>query len=74
MVYEAPDEFEILPGNSHPLGPTVYEEGVNFSLFSKHGKSVDILLFNSVEDIHPSQVIHLDPKVHRTYYLSLIHI
>jgi isoamylase len=65
---EVPDSFDILPGNSHPLGPTIYDEGVNFSLFSKHGKSVDILLFDSPEDIDPVQIIQLDPLVHKTYF------
>ena len=65
---EVPDSFEILPGSSHPLGPTLYEGGANFSLFSKHAKSVDILLFDSAEDIQPSHTIHLDPQVHKTYH------
>ncbi len=60
--------LSITPGNSHPLGPTVYGDGVNFSLFSKHGLSVDLLLFDDVEDIEPSHIVRLNPAQHKTYH------
>jgi hypothetical protein len=35
-----------LPWRSFPLGPTVYSDVVNFSVFSKHSSGVEILLFD----------------------------
>jgi len=59
---------DILPGKSHPLGPTVCDDGVNFSVFSKHGTEVSLALFDSAEDILPSQIIPLDPIINKTYH------
>lgn len=55
-------------GKSFPLGATVYPEGVNFSIFSKHSTAVELLFFDRVDDAKPSRVIHLDPRVNRTYH------
>jgi glycogen operon protein len=37
---EYDQKSDILPGQSFPLGATVYSNGVNFSLFSKNGTVV----------------------------------
>ena len=55
-------------GRSFPLGATYYLEGVNFSVFSKHATSVELLLFDHVDDLEPASVIPLDPRVNRTYH------
>lgn len=55
-------------GNSHPLGATCYPEGVNFSIFSKNSRQVDLLLFDCEDDAEPSKVIPLDPQKNRTFY------
>lgn len=41
-----------MQGRSFPLGATVYPEGVNFSVFSKSGESVQLLLFDHVNEIN----------------------
>ncbi len=41
-------------------------KGVNFSLYSKHGTGVELLLFDTATDSTPSSVIALDLKRHRT--------
>ena len=43
-------------GRSFPLGATLYPEGVNFSVFSKGSESVQLLLFDHVDDPKPSRV------------------
>jgi isoamylase len=48
-----------------PLGVSLHPGGVRFALFSRNGKNVSILLFDSVEDMSPSKVLKLDPKKHR---------
>lgn len=55
-------------GQSYPLGATVFPDGVNFSLFTKNGTAVELLLFNSAKATEPSQIIRLDPEVNRTFY------
>jgi isoamylase len=57
-------------GQSFPLGPTLHPDGVgvNFSLFSKNCHGVDLLLFDSPEDIRPTRSISLHPLENRTYH------
>jgi isoamylase len=59
---------DILPGQSYPLGATFVREGVNFSIFSRNCDAIDLLLFDNVDDAHPSRVIRLDAKENRTFY------
>lgn len=56
------------PGKSHPLGATINPGGVNFSVFSKNGTGVELLLFDHAESDSPSQVYRLDPAGNRTGY------
>ncbi|MCX8025872.1 MAG: alpha-amylase family glycosyl hydrolase, partial [Thermanaerothrix sp.] len=60
-------EIKIHRGQSYPLGATIHDGGVNFSLFSMNSTAVDLLLFENPEDAEPSHVIRLDPKEHRTF-------
>jgi isoamylase len=56
------------PGRASPLGATWSEDGVNFSLFSRHATGVTLLFFDAVDDARPSRVVRLDPAVNRTYF------
>lgn len=53
---------------SSPLGATVIEAGVNFSLFSRTATAVEILLFDRQDDAVPSRVVRLNPATNRTYH------
>src|SRR5688572_4000868 len=55
-------------GHSSPLGASVVEGGVNFSLFSRSATSVELLFFDREDDARPARVIRLDPAANRTYY------
>lgn len=55
-------------GISSPLGATVVPGGVNFSVFSRDCSSVELLLFDQIEDAQPSFIIRLDPAYNRTYH------
>ena len=55
------------PGRSYPLGATVLPGGVNFAVYSRYAKQVEILLFESASDKRPTQVISLDPQRNLTY-------
>ncbi|MGD8977110.1 MAG: glycogen debranching enzyme, partial [Gammaproteobacteria bacterium] len=59
---------QALPGSPGPIGPSFRSEGVNFSVFSKNARSVELLLFDDVDDDRPSRTIAFDPLVNRTYH------
>jgi glycogen operon protein len=51
-----------------PLGATVVEGGVNFSVFSRHASALELLLFDHVDDRRPSRVIPIDGVTNRHYH------
>jgi isoamylase len=55
-------------GQSSPLGATVYEHGVNFSVFSRSASRIDLLFFDHEDDALPSRIIPIDPCTNRTYH------
>lgn len=55
-------------GSSFPLGASVTEDGVNFSLYSKNASRIELLFFDSVDADRPARVISLDRQRHRTYH------
>ena len=55
-------------GGSAPLGATVAEGGVNFSLYSRDADRLELLFFDQADDPKPSQIVELDPVDHRTYH------
>ncbi len=59
---------DVLSGQSYPLGATVRPDGVNFSVFSRNGEQVELLLFDDVDDGVPARTIQLDPQQNRTFY------
>jgi isoamylase len=46
-------------GKSFPLGATLSPGGANFSIFAKHSRAAQLLLFDRVDDSKPSRVIDL---------------
>ena len=56
------------PGRSSPLGATPARNGVNFSVYSRDGTGVELLLFDRDDDARPARVISLDPFINRTYH------
>ncbi|MBW1823160.1 MAG: glycogen debranching protein GlgX [Deltaproteobacteria bacterium] len=58
--------FQFHPGKPLPLGATLSEDGVQFSIFSRHATSVILQLFNKSEDQNPSFEIELDPEKNKT--------
>ncbi len=59
---------DLQPGKSFPLGATVYPEGVNFCIFSKHAEAIELLLFDEPTAPQPARVIKLSPQVNRTFF------
>ncbi|MFK7990076.1 MAG: glycogen debranching protein GlgX [Sandaracinaceae bacterium] len=66
--------LDLAPGGPSPLGATLRDEGVAFSVFSKHAERVDLLLFDEVDEAEPARVITLDPQLHRTHHYWHVHV
>ncbi len=60
------EKMNLLPGKPLPSGATVFAGGVNFSVFSRHGTSVILELFEAPDDAAPSASFVLDSRVNRT--------
>jgi glycogen operon protein len=58
----------ILAGSASPLGATVLDGGVNFSLFSRTATGVELHFFAREDDARPTSVVTLDPVKNRTYH------
>jgi isoamylase len=67
-VSDLPENRTGFTGEAFPLGATISTEGVNFSIYCRHGQSVELVLFDEMEDIVPSRVIKLTTNNNRTYY------
>ena len=68
------DQLVITAGRAQPLGATVDANGVNFSVYSEHATSVQLLLFADHDEQLPSQVIDLDPEVNHSFHFWHAHV
>lgn len=59
---------ELHKGNTSPLGATVCNGGVNFSIFSRDCTGIELLLFDHADDATASRIITLDSRHNRTYH------
>jgi isoamylase len=55
-------------GTSFPLGASLEPGGVNFSVYSRNAKLIELVLFDGEDAIKPSRVIPLNAAEHRTYH------
>ncbi len=55
-------------GQSAPLGASIRSGGANFSVYSKHATSMELLLFDNVDDGLPARIVRLDPVKNRSYH------
>ncbi|HHQ14197.1 MAG TPA: glycogen debranching enzyme, partial [Chromatiales bacterium] len=55
-------------GRGFPPGASVFPDGVNFSIFSRHATAVWLNLYRSADAHRPFRVIELDPAHNRTFY------
>jgi len=55
-------------GNTSPLGATVCNGGVNFSVFARDCTGIELLLFDHADAVTASRIIPLDPRQNRTYH------
>jgi isoamylase len=55
-------------GRAAPIGATVIDGGVNFSLFSRTATGVELVLFDHDDDPSPSRTIPFDAVANHTYH------
>jgi len=60
--------YPVEKGRPHPLGASITDEGINFSLFSGNAEGVELLLFESHDSPEPFQCITLNPRVNKTFH------
>ncbi len=67
-------KIDIMPGNPYPLGATVDKTGVNFSVFSQHAESVELLIFDCAHNFEPLYTIKLDNPRFHTYHFWHVYV
>jgi isoamylase len=60
--------FATEDGAPHPLGATISDNGVNFSLYSSTATGVELLLFDAHDSPQPLQTIPLVPSKNKTFH------
>lgn len=68
MFFKTDRQSPTQAGQPFPIGPTCIDGGVNFSLFSRNARKVELLFFQCPNDTGPSRTISLDPFANRTYH------
>ncbi len=66
--------YQVESGRSHPLGAVPDKDGVNFSIFSEHATSVELLLFDEHDDPEPIQIIQLNPRINKTFHFWHVYV
>jgi len=61
-------KYSLKPGNPNPHGALFSEEGVNFSISSRHATQVELLLFAHADSPQPFQIIALDKNNNHTFF------
>ena len=74
LVSKAANTYQIESGRTHPLGATPDKEGVNFAIFSEQATSVELLLFEKHDDLEPIQIIELNPKINKTFFIWHVYV
>lgn len=60
--------YKTRPGRRYPAGASVEDEGVNFSVFSRHATGAELLLYEDCDSDRPFQVVALDPEINHTFF------
>lgn len=74
QVEPATTTYPLKSGCPHPLGAVPDKDGVNFSIFSEHATSVELLLFDKHDDLEPKQIIKLKPKLNKTFHIWHVYV
>ncbi|MDD2760276.1 MAG: isoamylase, partial [Methylomonas sp.] len=61
-------KYTLRPGSPYPHGIHVGEDGVNFSISSRHATHVELLLFAHADSKQPFQIVSLQKDQHHTFF------
>ena len=61
-------QYTFRSGSPYPLGTKVNDEGVNFSISSRHATDVELLLFKTSTSKKPFQIIPLERHKNHTFF------
>ncbi len=61
--------YPVRHGRRSPAGVQVTPEGINFATFSRHARSVELILYRHADSRTPMQVVRLDPETNRTFFV-----
>ncbi|MEH1824818.1 MAG: glycogen debranching protein GlgX [Nostoc sp.] len=67
-------DYQLESGCSHPFGAVPDKDGVNFSIFSEHATSVELLLFDRDDSPQPTHIIQLNPKFNKTFHFWHVYV
>ena len=67
-------QLQTTPGRSQPLGATPDAEGTNFSVYSEHATTVELLLFADEADLEPQHVLVLDPDENKDFHFWHVYV
>ncbi|NCA69368.1 MAG: glycogen debranching enzyme GlgX [Sphingobacteriia bacterium] len=62
------EPYQTLPGRRYPLGASLEDDGVNFSVYSRHATGAELLLYAAADSAEPFQIIRLDPEINHTFF------
>ncbi|MBM4311167.1 MAG: glycogen debranching protein GlgX [Deltaproteobacteria bacterium] len=68
MDESTPSPERVSHGRFYPLGATLHPEGVNFALYSRHARAVELLLFDAHE-APPAEIIPLEHCTHHIWHV-----
>jgi len=68
------DQYSTRAGVRYPHGIKTDDDGVNFSIFSRHATCVELLLFSVADSPAPFQIIQLDPEENRTFFAWHVYV
>ena len=60
--------YKTSPGSPYPVGSRLKDDGVNFSIFSRHATEVELLLYDSSTSLEPFQIVPLHTEFNKTFY------
>ena len=67
-------KYQFKAGHTYPSGANKNAGGVNFSIFSRHASSVELLLFEKSTSKQPLQIIQLEAETHKTFYYWHVYV
>jgi len=64
-------KLKVFPGSPFPLGPTIDGDSVNFALFAENAASVELCLFDEVDDAEEHTRIKIEEVTHNVWHVRV---